>query len=508
MSPIQRWIANNIPQRLSHRFLTQLTTETVVTSTSSDVKSFDQVPSAGGYLTSALNLILDGGPAYLHEHCDKQHNRLGPIFREHLGPIELVFLSDTRMMKTVIANEGPFPHHNVPPAWLFYNKLKKVERGLFFQSGHAWERLRKVFNKVMMTESKINRFNDGILQINEDLFKTWTATADTSDEIFLHDLKDQLCKWSIETTCFMLFGRRLGCVPDGTIKDERAGELVKQVSRMFSETSRLQIIPVELAHKFNLDTWKRFERATDEMLKIANTYVQENLRNLESRSLLTDVLELGGLTDEEVSRSIVDLIIAAADTTSNSLQWMLYIIAKHPDIQSKLRKESTQMLGENGDNPNPRTISYLKAFSQEVSRLYPVAPFLARTLDKDVVLGGYSIPPRQPIVLSMYTTSRMNKYFDEAAIFKPERWLREGKSRVSCDQAHQAYASLPFGVGGRMCIGRRAAQLEMFLFVASFVDKFQSSLVRDDIGVKLNMILCPDKPIELRLKARVENAVI
>lgn len=477
----------------------------------SKIKPFCDIPARKSLLPSFVELILGGGPEYLHEHCDKRHNELGPIYREHLGPIELVFLADTKLIQTVIANEGQYPHHNVPESWKFYNHLKKVKRGLFFQTGEPWARLRKAFNKVLLAEPKnITRYTCDVLKINSDLLDYWQAKHEPNSKDFvIDDVKLDLCKWSIEATGFMLFGGRLGCVTSShhTPSTDRAEELVKNVFNMFIETSRFQLLPVAIAHKLKLGAWRRFETATTNMIRIANEYVQENIakirRNETQNSLVEDLLALETLSDKEVSDSVVDLIIAAADTTSNSLQWMLYLLAKHQDVQLKILNE-TSPLFDCPDNFKDN-IPYLKAFVREVSRLYPTAPFLARTLDKDVILGNYTVPAGKTIVFSLFTTSRMEVYFEKPLEFRPERWQRTGNMATGCPRkTNHAYASLPFGAGARMCIGRRAAELELCLFIASFVRKFHSSLLdtEESLGVKLNMILCPDKPIKLRLRSR------
>ena len=62
--------------------------------------------------------------------------------------------------------------------------------------------------------------------------------------------------------------------------------------------------------------------------------------------------------------------------------------------------------------------------------------------------------------------SQMEEYFPNPQNFLPERWVKghpqEGK--------HHPYASLPFGFGTRMCIGRRLAELEMWQLTAKVID--------------------------------------
>lgn len=52
--------------------------------------------------------------------------------------------------------------------------------------------------------------------------------------------------------------------------------------------------------------------------------------------------------------------------------------------------------------------------------------------------------------------SNKEKYFPHCNEYLPERWMSESGTR-------HPFASLPFGYGRRMCLGRRFADLEMLI---------------------------------------------
>lgn len=51
----------------------------------------------------------------------------------------------------------------------------------------------------------------------------------------------------------------------------------------------------------------------------------------------------------------------------------------------------------------------------------------------------------------------MNQYISEPEKFQPDRWLKQ----TTDDNVLHPFASLPYGHGPRMCLGRRFADLEM-----------------------------------------------
>lgn len=63
------------------------------------------------------------------------------------------------------------------------------------------------------------------------------------------------------------------------------------------------------------------------------------------------------------------------------------------------------------------------------------------------------------MVFQHYVISNLDKYFPKSEEFLPERWLDENGIK-------HAFASLPFGYGRRMCIGRRFAELEMIILLS------------------------------------------
>lgn len=60
------------------------------------------------------------------------------------------------------------------------------------------------------------------------------------------------------------------------------------------------------------------------------------------------------------------------------------------------------------------------------------------------------------ITLCQFATSRDPAVFSNPDDFQPSRWLNK-------EQSYHPYASIPFGVGKRSCVGRRIAELELYL---------------------------------------------
>lgn len=81
---------------------------------------------------TALSIMAAGGGRKLHEYIDKRHQQYGPVFREKLGSVDAIWICNPLDMKLLFAQEGKFPQHILPDAWLLYNDTFGQQRGVYF----------------------------------------------------------------------------------------------------------------------------------------------------------------------------------------------------------------------------------------------------------------------------------------------------------------------------------------------------------------------------------------
>ena len=61
--------------------------------------------------------------------------------------------------------------------------------------------------------------------------------------------------------------------------------------------------------------------------------------------------------------------------------------------------------------------------------------------------------------MPFYAMGRMEEHFEKPEEYNPHRWLSDEKGMSK-------FASLPFGFGARMCIGKRIAELQLKMSLA------------------------------------------
>ncbi|KAJ8934195.1 hypothetical protein NQ314_013512 [Rhamnusium bicolor] len=223
------------------------------------VLNFEDIPSPRGlpFVGSTFTLLASG--EQLHEYLDKRHKELGPIFKDKIGPLSAVFLSDPDEMRAVFAQEGKYPLHMHPDPWLIYNKKRNYTRGLIFMDGEEWLHFRRIMNKLLL---------------KDDL--SWVkSSCDVAADIFLNrllfqneegrefpNLEQELYKWSMDTIVSILLGadeyRQNHKVIEPLVK-----ELASTVHLVFENTVKLMLLPARLADQFNIPRWRRFESSVD-----------------------------------------------------------------------------------------------------------------------------------------------------------------------------------------------------------------------------------------------------
>jgi cytochrome P450 len=198
-----------------------------------------------------------------------------------------------------------------------------------------------------------------------------------------------------------------------------------------------------------------------------------------------------GLDDDEVVGLLASTVFAAYDTTIHSIATAAYLLAQHPKVAACLHEELATLGGAPPTVEQLERLPFLEGVIKETLRIVPAAPFVGRTALETQELGGYEIPPKTELLMSIYHMHRLPEIYAEPNRFIPERWssIKPGP-----------YEYLPFSVGPHMCTGWALALLEMKVMLAIFVQRFRLE-VPD--GVRLDWRLVPTIGFKNGLPMRV-----
>ncbi|KAK4698894.1 hypothetical protein P7C70_g7375, partial [Phenoliferia sp. Uapishka_3] len=151
--------------------------------------------------------------------------------------------------------------------------------------------------------------------------------------------------------------------------------------------------------------------------------------------------------------------IYARDTTASTLSSAIYMLARNPGILKRLREQIVAGVGreETPTYESARSLVYLRAFINEVLRMYPAVPFNVRaSINEDVFVAETGkplyIPPRVRISYGIFNLQRRpDLWGTDASTFDPDRWLDE---RISLYKKNP-FIWTPFSAGPRLCLGQQ-----------------------------------------------------
>ncbi|CAF3822196.1 unnamed protein product [Rotaria sordida] len=209
----------------------------------------------------------------------------------------------------------------------------------------------------------------------------------------------------------------------------------------------------------------------------ARASLDETERRIDLLQLMLDVATSNEIKDdnnsdvipkklqyEEVVNNAFLFMIAGYETTSTALTYCTYILATHPTVQEKLRKEIEEYPDNNeSDYDRVHNMVYLDSFIREVLRMFPIAPkATTRECNTTTTVCSYVIEKGsviQPDMLSLHYDPNLWGP-DDPNLFIPERHLTR----------RHPVAYMPFGQGPRNCVGMRFALMEIKSYYTAIDD--------------------------------------
>ncbi|CAI0409276.1 unnamed protein product, partial [Linum tenue] len=162
------------------------------------------------------------------------------------------------------------------------------------------------------------------------------------------------------------------------------------------------------------------------------------------------------LDTDAIKALILDMFVAATDTSATLLEWTMSELMKHPRVMKKLREELRRELvsDEKGEiiigEADLEKLKYLKLVIKETIRLHPPLPLLLpRQFIQDTTISGYDVSAGTMILMDAWAIGRDPADWTESpGEFWPERFLNS-----DVDFRGQDFKLLPFGAGRRGCPG-------------------------------------------------------
>ncbi|KAI1615918.1 cytochrome P450 [Exophiala viscosa] len=419
--------------------------------------------------------------AVIHE----QFKKYGPIVR--VGPNN-VALNTTEDMKTVYAVGAKFPKSSFYDSWSFNGSPNVFS--MRDQKAHADRR--KVSSKIMSRNALVTYLPE-INQHLRDFVRVCGKRAGTTV-----DFVTQFRFLALDVVGSAAFGKSFNLM-----RNETEHPFVHDLDACIAAVPPRGYFPTWvwwLITKIPTKDWqfalggeKRICEYSGDIVDEQEERMKKNGGEMVKEDANTLVGKMINYRDENgaaLPRSAIDgeigiIFFAGTDTTSNTLAFMSYELARHKQHQDKLYEELKERMPVKGAVPDlvdAEAWPFLNAVIKETLRLYAVAP---SQLERDVPKGGTHlhgkyIPEGTIVGVQNYSIHRKAEAFPDPETFKPERWFNETEDM----RRH----FMPFGLGSRICLGQNIAMLEMRLTIATLIRSFELTLPADhnpaDVALK------------------------
>ncbi|XP_069807837.1 1,25-dihydroxyvitamin D(3) 24-hydroxylase, mitochondrial [Dendropsophus ebraccatus] len=431
-------------------------------------------PTNWPILGSLLDVLRKGGLKRQHQALAGYHKQFGKIFRMRLGSFDSVHIGAPCLLEALYREESNYPKRLEIKPWKAYRDYRDEAYGLLILEGKDWQRVRSAFQQKLMKPTEVGKLDIKINEVMEDFIQRIDSVRTPEGRI--HDLYCELNKWSLESICLVLYEKRFGFLQPSL--GEEALDFITAIKTMMSTFGLMMVTPVEIHRSLNTKIWKDHTQAWDSIFRTAKCHIDRRLTSKDTEDFLCSIYKDSKLSKKEMYATITEMLIGAVETTANSLLWAIFNISRHPNIQKKLYHEIQSIVSpERAPTADDiRNMSYLKACLKESMRISPSVPFTTRTLDKETVLGEYVLPKGTVLTINSHVLGSNEECFDDWKEFRPERWLQD-KNTIN------PFAYVPFGIGKRMCIGRRLAELQLQLSLCWLVRRY-------------NIVATDEEPVE------------
>lgn len=428
-------------------------------------------------LNYVIRLARDANYMFLKDDIEmrKKHGKIYGRYN-FLSPIITIW--DEEILKQIYIKEFPvFPDRQ--------KSLLKINGEMNYSltstTGHQWKRVRSTLTPAF-SSSKLKE----MFYIADNCVDTLTAKLHqyVREKEGLFKPKNDMGRFSMDTIASAAFSTSF----NSQVGDKEP-EVVTLLKKSFSADTMGHPVVIIcmmfpwLEPLFELMDFSIFpQRLRDKVRKMTETVIQLKAGS-DGKKLRTDLMvqmldkkiseseaktSTKGLTLKEIMGNSFLMILAGYETTAETLTFILYHLARCPEIQDRLREEIMEQMEAHDNKLNYECIhavKYLPMVINEAMRITPIVPINMRFCERDIEIKGLRIPRGTEIQIPVRGLALSEEHWDDPLVFNPDRF--EDMSKID------PMVFQPFGGGPRNCIGMRFALMEIKLALCKILTQFR-----------------------------------
>lgn len=426
-----------------------------------------------------------------------------------------LMISDPKALQYIIHTSG-----YAFPKWPERTEISRVlmGRGLLWADGDIHKRQRKVMLPGFgVPESK--SFVPIFRRVSTELTAQWTdILASSRDQSAVLNVASWLSRATMDSIGEAAFDYHFGALQntDNEFMHAYFGLMSDTLGSPSTASIFVQtVMPLwylklmsKFSNKRSLVHARHTARLANEVAKnLVDSKAEALLQGKGSKDILSLLVKANAsenaetrLTEEEIYAQMRTILLAGHETSATTLCWVLLELARHPEVQQRLRdeiRETERAVRARGASDFSASdldnMQYLHAVIKESMRYHPALYQNYRQAARDDVLPlskpiigrngeeitKLPIAKGTKIILSIAAYNRNKEIWGEDAHeYKPERWLENGQERKGPTLG--VYGNLlTFAGGVRTCIGWRFALYEVLCLTIEIINNFELALTPD-----------------------------
>ncbi|KAJ3389220.1 hypothetical protein HDU84_008958 [Entophlyctis sp. JEL0112] len=466
-----------------------------------------QIPGPRGYpiVGVLLDILHYTKNRKGHLFYDDLTERFGRIVKFKVPGMRIVLTSDPTLIHRMLSE----PTNSARDAFLEVASGGIVDNALFTMGTHdKWKKHRKLVQPAF-SPAQLRRAAEITHQKIKGLVQRWKTAAEHSHNGYIvRDVYLMMTSVTLDIIGQVAFSYDFEAVE--SCEDEKRSDKHEPLMDVMNILSRRLDVPPILWRFYKLSSdsprIQKVQKYLPELFEAITSAKKEKTNNENHQNLLDLLLEANSansekFSNEEVFGETIGFLMAGHDTTANTISFALYEIARHPEVQKKLKSEINGSIGpssENGSIESVEKFQYLDCVVKESQRLHSVVPVVARHTLNAVYHDGYVIPADTILFLSLRGVHRNPEVWSNPLEFVPERWIDR--------ESILPNSFLPFGDGQHNCIGKKMAVIEIKIILLTILQHFSVEVVAGETAdFCLSITYGLKSGLKLRLRADLED---
>jgi cytochrome P450 len=402
------------------------------------------------FIEEPLPLMLDG------------YERYGPIFTLRI------------LHSNVVVMLGPAANHYITVShasnfrWReshFRDLIGLLGDGLLTTDDPYHRRARAIMLPAFHRE-RVAASIEAMVAETERALEQWTPGA-----------RIDLYAWTRRLATRVAMRALFGIDPDGSAaRSIDAAAMFEQALGFYSSSYQYRFLRVPGT------PWARLQDASRKLNRMLYAEISgrraSGERGEDVLSLMLDAQDDSGeqLTDGQIRDEMMTLLFAGHDTTTSTVSFMFYELAKAPHLADRLLEEQRSLLRDgplDAAQMMSGELTQLEMTLEETLRKYPPAWIGPRKSVEPFEFEGRTVPGNAYVNYCSWASHHLPDVFAQPDEFRPERFSAEAKADM------QKGAYIPFGGGSRTCIGMRFGQLEVRTIATLISRRFALELPGD-----------------------------